>query len=101
MIPKFVIPPVRIYAVLAVILIASGLIGLWTLKSRVAPAVPLPTPTPIVATPAPLRPLSNIATQSAFLQFASAVASLSAAISSGNIQDQTLAPPILTLPLGF
>jgi hypothetical protein len=42
-----------------------------------------------------------VATQSAFLEFASSVASLSAAVSDSTIQDQTLAPPVLTLPLGF
>lgn len=93
-------PPIRIYIILAVILVTAGIIGLL-MKPRVAPAVPVPTPTPILATPTPTRPLSAVATQSTFLQFASAVASLSAAVSDRTIQDQTLTPPVLSLPLGF
>ena len=94
-------PPIRIYIILAIILVLAGIIGLSTMKPRVAPVVPVPTPTPVLVTPTPIRPLSIVATQSAFLQFASSVASLSTAVSDNTIQDQTLAPPVLSLPLGF
>lgn len=99
--PKSVTPPIIIYILLAIILVMAGIIGLLIVKPRVVPAVPTPSPAPAIATPTPIQPLSNIATQSAFLQFASAVASLSAAVSDSTIQDQTLAPPVLSLPLGF
>ena len=99
--PKSVTPPIIIYILLAIILVTAGIIGLLIMKPRVAPPVPVPTPTPVLATPTPIRPLSTLATQSAFLQFASSVASLSTAVSENTIKDQTLAPPVLTLPLGF
>lgn len=99
--PKSVMPPIIIYALLAVILVLVGIIGLLIMKPRVAPAVPVPTPTPVLATPTPIRPLSELATQSAFLEFASSVASLSTAVTNSTMQDQTLAPPVLSLPLGF
>ena len=94
-------PPILMYTIIAIILVLFGIIGLSTMKSRVAPVIPVPTPTPVLATPTPIQPLSLVATQSAFLQFASSVASLSAAVSDSTIQDQTLAPPVLSLPLGF
>lgn len=99
--PKSVTPPIIIYILLSIILVLVGIIGLLIIKPRVVPAVPVPTPTPVLATPTPIQPLSAIATQSAFLQFASSVASLSAAVSDSTIKDQTLAPPVLNLPLGF
>ena len=99
--PKSVTPPIIIYILLAIILVMAGIIGLLIVKPRVAPVIPVPNPTPVIATPTPIQPLSLVATQSAFLQFASSVASLSAAVSYSTIQDQTLAPPVLTLPLGF
>jgi len=99
--PKSVTPPILIYVLFAIILVMAGIIGLLIMRPRATPAVPVPTPTPVLATPTPIQPLSIVATQSAFLEFASSVASLSAAVSDRTVQDQTLAPPVLTLPLGF
>jgi hypothetical protein len=99
--PKFMMPPIRIYVIFAVILLTAGIIGVVIITLRSAPAKLAPTPTPVAATPTPAQPLSPIATQSAFLQFASSVASLSTAVSESSLQDQMLTPPVLTLPLGF
>jgi hypothetical protein len=99
--PKSVMPPILIYTLIAVILVLIGIIGVLIVKPRVAPAIPTPIPTPIQATPSPIQTLSPLATESAFLQFASSVASLSAAVSGNTIQDQALDPPVLILPLGF
>jgi hypothetical protein len=94
-------PPVLIYALIAGALVRLGIIGVLIMKPRVAPVAPAPTPTPAEPTPTPIQLLSPLATQSAFLQFASSVASLSASVSANATQDQTLNPPVLTSPLGF
>lgn len=60
------------------------------------------TITPTAApTPTPTRVLSPLATQSAFLAVEEAVSSLSATLQATQIQDPSLTPPTLTLPLGF
>ncbi len=98
---KSVMPPTLLWGLIAGVLVLLGLIGLLMMKPRVAPALPVPTPTPVQPTPTPIQLLSPLATQSAFLQFSSSVASLSAAVTANSTQDQTLTPPVLTLPLGF
>ncbi|MEK7141507.1 MAG: hypothetical protein AAB800_03110 [Patescibacteria group bacterium] len=56
------------------------------------------SPTP---TPTPIRILSAIATQSAFVSLTQIQASLSAGLSITNLDDPSLSPPQLELPLGF
>lgn len=67
-----------------------------------------PPPKPIIQvvpsstpTPTPIRILSAVATQSAFLRLVDYQASLSAALSATNLDDPSLSPPIIELPLGF
>lgn len=98
--PKWVMPPILIYSAIGVILLLAGAFGLSTIKTRLTPAAPTPTVMPLIATPTPVQPVSVVATQSAFLQFAASVASLSAAVAVP-VQDQTLAPPVISLPLGY
>lgn len=57
-----------------------------------------PSPTP---TPTPIRILSAVATQSAFLALEQAQASLSASLAGTNLDDPSLSPPVLDLPLGL
>lgn len=59
-----------------------------------------PTPMPI-ATPMPLRIPSAIATQSAFLSLEAQTASLSGDLQMYQVQDPSLSPPVMDLPLGF
>lgn len=58
--------------------------------------VEAPTPTPT-----PVRVLSGIATQSAFMALQQSQASLSAGLAGTNLDDPSLSPPVLDLPLGF
>lgn len=84
-----------------IFIVVAGSI-LFAAGSRPKPTPPPPvvytTPTP---TPTPVRELSPLASQSAFLALEQSVASLSGAIGRLNIYDNTLAPPVLDLPLGF
>lgn len=56
------------------------------------------TPTP---SPTPVRILSAIATQSAFIALDQAYSSFSASLTATNLDDPSLSPPVLDLPLGF
>lgn len=67
-------------------------------KPPIVQVAPTPTHTP---SPTPLRQLSQLASQSGFLSLEQEVASLSAKINSYSVQDPSLSPPELTLPLGF
>ncbi len=94
-------PQIIIIGVAAVILIILGVVGLTAFKPQNIVVAPTPTPSVPVATPTPARTLSPLATQSAFLLFEQSVASLSAGVAAYNVQDQSLTPPVLVLPLGF
>lgn len=88
-------------AVIMTAVVVSGIFyGLSLYRPQQVAVTPTPTPTPM-ATPTPIRQPSTIAGQPAFLQFQSAVATLSAAIAGFSAQDPTLTPPTLVLPLGF
>ena len=96
------IPPGLLLALIgAVILILGGIIGLVAIRPSRIVAVPTPTPSIPTATPTPVRTFSPVASQSAFMNLETATASLSAQINAYNIQDQSLTPPVLVLPLGF
>jgi hypothetical protein len=62
-----------------------------------------PTPTPIspTPTPVPIRGLTPYATESAFMKFESTIDALPGVIQGAAIQDPTIVPPVLDLPLGF
>lgn len=64
------------------------------------PEVPIivPSATP---SPTPVRELSPVATQSAFISLETRLASVSAAITATNLDDPSLSPPVIDLPLGF
>jgi hypothetical protein len=95
----FNIPPVAIIAGVVIVLIIGSILFATGKKQDVVVA---PTPTPTnTPTPTPIRALSPFATQSAFLQFETAVTSLPGTIQGASIQDPTIDPPVLDLPLGF
>lgn len=89
---------------IAVIVIATGIVVLFTITKLMG--VP-PGPTrqvvepPEVSPTRPVRTLSTIATQSAFMALEQAHASLSASLTGTNLDDPSLSPPVLDLPLGF
>lgn len=96
-------PTKVLIAVLSLVLIGALsvlAITMLRLKQQEA-AAPTPTPTPLPPTPTPVRQLSKFATESAFMNFETAVGSLSAVIAGYPIMDQSLSPPKLNLPLGF
>lgn len=78
------------------LLFAFGGIALPTRNAPIA--VPSPT---LLATPTPVRPLSAVATTSAFVTLESFAASVSAQIQAAQTQDPSLVPPTLDLPLGY
>ena len=84
-----------------IIVLVTGSILFATQTNK--PVAVLPSPTQAVAppTPTPVRPVAAFATQSAFLQFESSVVTLSNSIQTAEIQDVTIAPPVLDLRLGF
>lgn len=89
-------------------LIAIGVVGVGLLSLIVVskllstPNTPMvqviETPTP---TPTPIRTLSTIAAQSAFVALDQSQASLSANLTDTNLDDPSLSPPVLDLPLGL
>ena len=84
-----------------IILILIGLGGGFMLANKKPITTPAPTPTE-TPTPTPkTKSVVPIATQSAYLEIASGVASLSAAINVLQISDTTMSPPTVEIPLGF
>lgn len=89
--------------IIAGVVILIGIIGLFVIRSLYKPS-PIPiiareeTPTP---TPTPVRILSAIATQSAFIALEKTYASFSASLTATNVEDPSLSPPNIDLPLGF
>lgn len=73
------------------------LFGFLYVRSTMQPAeVPVAQVTPTInPTPTPPLNLSGIASTSAFLKYSEDVASFSAILNAFNLQDATLAPPIL------
>lgn len=97
--PKPRIP--RIW-LLAVGVMLAGLVSLFIVSRMLAPKLPpeqvAQEPTP---TPTPIRVLSAVATQSAFIAIEQSHASLSASLAATNLDDPSLSPPVLDLSLGF
>ncbi len=94
--------PITVW-ILAGIVIFAGMAILFLFRNSIIPTkspppeviiTPLPSPTPI-------RILSAIATQSAFIALTQSAASVSAAIGNTNLDDPSLSPPVIDLPLGF
>ena len=71
--------------------------GLWPTQTPEVPII-APSATP---SPTPIRELSPVATQSAFISLETRLASVSAAITATNLDDPSLSPPVIDLPLGF
>ena len=65
-----------------------------------APAPSVVVVTPIVS-PTPIRQPSALASQSAFIKFDADVSSLLQNVQAYSVEDPSLSPPILDLPLGF
>lgn len=84
---------VAIAGILLLLLVRS----LWPAR---APELPIiaPSATP---SPTPIREQSIVATQSAFISLEVQLASVSAAIRATNLDDPSLSPPSIDLPLGF
>lgn len=94
-----------VLGIVTIVVIILALVGggILAQKSNLFSPQPTTAPSPqtLQPTPTPERHLSLIATQSAFLQLQSNVASLSASIQNVIVSDPILSPPVLDLPLGF
>lgn len=66
---------------------------------QLQPVVTAPIPLPTIIAPSPVRQIPAVATQSAFLRLDSSVASLTGAISAYSVEDPSLSPPVLEVPL--
>jgi hypothetical protein len=98
---RFVVPHPYLLIGSVVVVLIAGSILFASAGHTVAPAAtvaPTPTETP---TPTPMRTRTSFATGSAFLTFEKSTAALPDAIQNAVLTDQTLAPPVLDLPLGF
>ncbi len=85
-------------AALTILLVVLVAWLVFTPRGQSGQAPPPQTPPPQASAS---RPLSPLATESAFLSVESSVASLSAVLSSYGIEDPTVTLPSLDLPLGF
>ncbi len=92
--------PYGLIAGILFFLIIGSLIFATTRKPVPVPIVPTPTPT-LMPTPTPVRQPSAIATQSAFLSLEASVSVLISDLNTLTLQDPSLSPPVLNLPLGF
>lgn len=95
---KTVLPIVMVAIVVLIILLISTR-GTAPAKSNpTATTSSSPTPSGVAASN---RTLSPFATESAFMQFESSVDALPKVIQGAVLQDQTVLPPVIDLPLGF
>ena len=92
--------PYGLTAGILLLLVIGSLIFATTRKPVPVPIVPTPTP-PLMPTPTPVRQPSAIATQSAFLSLEASVSVLISDLNTLTLQDPSLSPPVLDLPLGF
>lgn len=86
-----------LFIMLIIVGLVGGLVTVVKKQSTTPTPTPTDTPTPTLKT----KPVIPLATQSAYLELKSSVASLSAFVNSMNISDTTLTPPTIELPLGF
>ncbi len=94
----------RTFAILAVVVImVIAVFGSMALtRQQSGGTQTTPTPTPVSTQSAEsTRPLSSIATESAFLEFEKASDELVRGIQNAQILNQAILPPTLDLPLGF
>jgi len=86
-----------------VIVLAVIIGGVIAQNPKIITGNPAPNPTLVAPPPSPTpeRQLSFIASQSAFIQIETNVASLSGSIQNIIVSDPSLSPPVLDLPLGF
>lgn len=87
-------------AAIIVIFLVGSLVFSSTKQNKPAGFVPTPTPT-TMPTPTPQRTPSAISSQSAFQALDASVQSLINDLGTLTIQDPSLAPPVLDLPLGL
>lgn len=88
-------------AAIGVILAGSMLLSLFrrsTIPTKSLPPEVVDTPLP---NPTPVRNLSAIASQSAFMSLEQSASSVSSAIANTNLDDPSLSPPNIDLPLGL
>ena len=82
---------------IVVAIIGGIIVATWT--PRDVAIAPTPTPTP---SPTPVQRVTvPLATESAYRELVTAIASLSGSIQRLETNDTTLAPPVIELPLGF
>ncbi|MBI5449555.1 hypothetical protein HY948_04555 [Candidatus Gottesmanbacteria bacterium] len=92
-------PWAGIAAIIAILVIGSLI---FSVRRPTAPSVLIPTPTTtIYPTPTPQRTPSVIASQSAFISLDASIQTLANDIGTLTIQDPSLSPPVLDLPLGY
>ncbi len=97
--PKGSFTPLVIAGIIVLVVGTAGLFIYKNMQKKPVPVVnvkipPTPTPTPV-------RILSTLATQSAFLRLENTIASLSSQLNNYVVDDPSLSPPVLDLPLGY
>lgn len=99
---KIVVPTRTLILVgtIAIVLLLSVLVA-WSVFMPKQAVHQAPSPSPSQTAPSTSRQMTPFATSSAFLSVESSVASLSAVTTSYSVEDSTVAPPTLDLPLGF
>lgn len=96
--PRLNLWPIAAVVVVTGIFVLVAVTATSAVKGRQSRESPAAT---LMPTPSPMRNLSPLATQSAFLQLVAGAASLSASLNSYSPQDPSLSPPTLDLPLGL
>ncbi|HUD19867.1 MAG TPA: hypothetical protein VMR81_05480 [Patescibacteria group bacterium] len=92
------VPMASIILVILIIVIVLSTVSIKKQTPKPVAATPTPTSTPV---PSVNHTLAPYATQSAFLNFETAIDALPGTIQNAVLEDQTLTPPVLDLPLGF
>jgi hypothetical protein len=87
--------------IFVVIVILTGGFFLFTSKKPVQPITTVPLSPTVTPLPTSTRSLSSFASQSAFLMTEQNIQQLPSAIQNAILDDATVNPPVLDLPLGF
>lgn len=100
LIKKQTIPPFFILLGVCIVIVVGSILFASQQRINTKPAV-TPTPTNVPLSPTSSMVLTPIATESAFINFEAEIDKLPSTIQGAALQDQTILPPVLDLPLGF